>query len=224
MRLAGTLGLAGAVLVLFLSLISYEIRGKPFASANGPVARIDADNFVVQRIAIETIGLQGFEMEVIPQASAEPLSLTLRLQVADSGLPDLAQVDQVGSPVFDTPLRFDFPALTTRLAPYAITNTFDIIIQASNLSATTSLALLGGPANSSASSLKVGAEQSSGIALSITPLYQRRLFDLIWPLSAMGSGRPGIFGWPPLYPLLAYGYLLSVTYAAVALLSRLQSE
>lgn len=221
MRLGGALGLAGAALIVLLSMISYEVRGKPFASADGPVARIDAQHAVIQRIAIETIGLQGFELNFIPQERVEPLTLTLRLQVADSGLPDLARVDRMASPALTTPLRFDFPALTTSLAPYAITSTLDIILEASSPLTTTHLTLLGGPA---AASLQVGAEQSSSIALSITPLYQRRLFDLIWPISAMASGRPGIFGWPPLYPLMVYGYLLSISYAVVALRRRLQIE
>lgn len=224
MRLGAALGLAGAALILLLSMISYEVRGKPFASADGPVARIDAQHAVIQRMAIETIGLRGFEIKFIPQERVEPLTLTLRLQVADSGLPDLARVDHMLSPALTTPLRFDFPALTTRLAPYAITSTLDIIIEASSLSATTNLALIGGSAAISTGSLQVGAEQSSSIALSITPLYQRRLFDLIWPISAMASGRPGIFGWPPLYPLVVYGYLLSLSYAAAALRRRLQIE
>jgi hypothetical protein len=218
------LWLIGAGLIVLLSTISYEVRGAPLAPASGPVARLDVANPVIQRMTIETLGLQGFEMGIIPPVGAEPLSVTLQLRVADSGLPDLVRAEQVLAPGLAAALRFDFPPLTTRLAPYAITSTLDLTIEAASMSATAPLTLLGGPATSLAARLQAGPEESLGVALHITPLYQRRLLDSAWPISTMASGRSGVFGWPPLYPMLAYGSLVGFYYCIVSAVWHLQNH
>ncbi|HEX9440159.1 MAG TPA: hypothetical protein VF909_10770, partial [Roseiflexaceae bacterium] len=46
--------------------------------------------------------------------------------------------------------------------------------------------------------------------LAFETLYRARLLDRVFPITTIAYGRPGIFGWPPLYALLVYGALVVV--------------
>jgi len=46
--------------------------------------------------------------------------------------------------------------------------------------------------------------------LAFEPLYAARWLDRLLPITQIAQRRPGIFGWPPLYALLAYALLLAL--------------
>jgi hypothetical protein len=215
--------LVGLLLVGLLSAASYSRFGPRLAPADGPIVRLADGQSVSQPLVIDAPSLVGVRVALLPPANPGAAAIRLRLRQLDSGLPDLASVELPAGSVEDNQASFSF-RLADRLGPYTATNRLELIVEALDLPATSELVLLGGPLQPGSEPLRVDGTPYAELGLSVTPIYEQRLIDHIWPISEMASGRPGLFGWPLLYPLLAYSYCVGLSYTLYNVVRHLQSK
>lgn len=192
--------LLGALLVVGLSLITTiepaqeEMQPASHDLALAKVRRIEQTLTTTQR------DLVGFTMPLhldAPSESTQPITLAVRL-------PNTVPIERMTSElalnsVEDGQLRVQFAPLPVSQQPHTITGTIQIIVSIPEQ-------LPGSFATfeSSSAGLVLDGMVQPARALAITPLYQHRWFDSLWPISALAADKPGLLGWPPLYPLLAY--------------------
>jgi hypothetical protein len=201
------LALAGLLIVFGASIWTYEQQGPPLADPERPVATLSANQSIRQQLALDTFYLQGFMLAVDPLVADSPLTLTLRLQVAESGLPVLRVASQAWQPqIGEQELSLRFEPLRQPLDPFTTTGQLELQLELAG-PANARVELLGGSLDPARGELYQNGETLAAVGLALRPSYQRRLLDPIWPVSAMAAGRSGILGWPPLYALLAYAVL-----------------
>ena len=55
--------------------------------------------------------------------------------------------------------------------------------------------------------------------LAFDVLYKTRWMDRVLPITNIARSRPGIFGWPPLYALLAYALIITIGYLCIKVIT-----
>jgi hypothetical protein len=216
--------LLGFVLVFGASIWPIERQVPALIAAQEVVAYLTPEQPVVQQIDLAVVNLQSLTLFVAPVEVTTPITIMARLRLANSGLPPLRMSEQVW--IYrpgEEQIRLAFNRIPQRLDPYTTTNRMELVIEVAGTSEL-SLPLQGGVQEPSAGSLQVGDEVLAGVGLAIQPGYEYRLLDAIWPISAMAGGRSGLFGWPTLYALLAYGVLLGLWYSGRAVVGLLRQH
>jgi hypothetical protein len=204
------LAFAGALLVVFVSLIVTP-ESDALDDAPGDLAlTMGGIETVRQTMVIGLPELAGVAIR-IPDlgATTQPLSLTLRLRYTAGPPADLVR-QTVRIAADDGVLTVRFPAIRLSRDPLTTTERLLLILDLPEL-----------PPNSGPSFVvRRNTQGNGGLVidtaaiidrdLAVAPIYERRWVDAIWPVSAMAAGKPGLLGWPPLYPLLAYLYLVAL--------------
>ncbi|MEM8529976.1 MAG: hypothetical protein AAGF95_03985 [Chloroflexota bacterium] len=55
--------------------------------------------------------------------------------------------------------------------------------------------------------------------LAFDVLYETRWMDRFLPITNIAQSRPGIFGWPPLYALLTYTLIITISYLCIKVIT-----
>ena len=82
--------------------------------------------------------------------------------------------------------------------------TVELIVSTEGVPEEHAIGLLGGLNRYSNGPLVIDGDQYPAEDLSFAALYQGSMFDMLLPITHLAAGRPGIFGWPPLYALLTW--------------------
>lgn len=182
---------AGALATLLAALLTVSVSGDGAPPLPGAELALDAAAPLTWSFTTEQPDLHGLRLWL---ARPAPAGAEVTVSIAQAALPDLplAEATLPLSAAADGPVEVGFPPLRAGSSPHVLTSTLEVRLSLSGLAPGESVALQGAAAGDPA----------------FVPLYQARPFDTLWPISRMAAGRPGLIGWPPLYPLLAYGTLI----------------
>ncbi|NNJ13437.1 hypothetical protein EKD04_024225 [Chloroflexales bacterium ZM16-3] len=217
------LALLGALLITGLSTIT------TVDPVRAPPAPTDIDltiggiSSIEQTFSITQPDLVGLAIQMRNAAQSDPNTrIPVRLRYADGPQFDLVIGDAFVRAAKDDMLTLRFPAITL---------IHDLRVPTTTLKLTLSIPALP-PGTGPMITVRENALRQGEIAIDgraepswdlvIVPIYERRWADRIWPISAMARGKPGLLGWPPLYPLLGYLYLLMLG-AGIAALRQAQT-
>jgi hypothetical protein len=109
-----------------------------------------------------------------------------------------------------TVAQFSLRALYAPSSPYVPTATLLLELSTPQLPPGEVIEVLGGPDSYPAGSAYYYAQPQSAVDLAFATTYRLRPVDIVWPISRMAAGRPGLFAWPPLYLLLPYAVAVTV--------------
>jgi hypothetical protein len=214
---------AGALLITALSMITtVDPVSAPLTPADAEIT-LGGIKTVEQTFAITEPDLVGLAIRLSPAAqSSTNLKIPVHLRYADGPPFDLVIGDAVVRAARDGVLALRFPPITLIRDPRVPTTTLRLTLAIPKLP----------PGTGPTITVRAHAQGQGGIAvdgrpdpshdLIIVPIYQRRWADQIMPISAMARGKPGLLGWPPLYPLLAYTYLIALSLGGTHLRQALQ--
>lgn len=166
-----------------------------------------------QRFVATEQWLVGFDLGLRADAAAAALPLQLRVRSAD-GLPiDLVSERMPMGATDAGQLRVRFAPLNTHILPHTITSTLLLQIDPPPLPPTVDARIVVRQSRFNQETTLINGVAEPGLSLSFTPIYQQTLLDSFWPVSTMAAQRAGWAGWPPLYPLLIGGFLISLCVA-----------
>jgi hypothetical protein len=212
------IALAGALLALALSMI--------VTSEGGVAADVPGDQELTMG-GIETVGqamliarpdLAGVAIRINTAGQqTEALSITARLRYAAGPPIDLVRQSAPLSAAEGGVLIVRWAPINPSRNPLTATESLTLILDFPELPASTGPSFVVRERVSGQGRLTIDGTAILDRDLAVAPLYQRRWADTLWPISAMAAGKPGPLGWPPLYPLLAYLYLVALGSGLAAL-------
>jgi hypothetical protein len=201
----------GLLLVYLSSSFTSDIPGRAPTQRNWVYGRLSGEHTYGQTFVVERDELVAVRVLLLASPGAGNESVTLRLSYAGSALPALAVVTMpLGALARHEMTSFLFPPLTLRFPPSEVTTTLRIDLEAPNLAPADWVAVMAGPNTYPNGELFVDGGARPGVDLAFQPVYRRRWFDFLLPITRMAHGKPGLLGWPPLYALLAYVYCLAL--------------
>jgi len=166
-----------------------------------------------QRFVATEQWLVGFDLGLRADASAAALPLQVRVRSAD-GLPiDLVSERVLMGSVDAGRLIVRFAPLNTHMLPHTITPTLLLQIDPPLLPAAVDARMVVRQSRFNQETTFINGIAEPGLSLAFTPIYQQRLLDSFWPVSTIAAQRAGWAGWPPFYPLLIGGFLISLCVA-----------
>ena len=211
------LPVVGLLLVLLGSALTFDTFGVAPTQRNWVYAKLDHAHTVGQTFVIERDELAAVRVLLFANPTERDDPVTLRLRYADGQLPDLAEVTlPLRSLAHDDVTTFAFPPLTLRLPPDILTTTLRLDLSAPTLTDDW-ITVIAGPDSYQHGLLFVDERPRPHADLAFQPVYRRRWLDALLPISRMAAGKAGLLGWPPLYALLAYGYLVALTQVLIRL-------
>ncbi|NTW01114.1 MAG: hypothetical protein HGA19_07340 [Oscillochloris sp.] len=151
------------------------------------------------------------------EASNAGLTIPLRLRYAHGPPIDLVQVDLVIRSREDGELTISFPQTIASRNPHVFTETLQLVLDIPDTPASAGTVIATRKNPLAHGGLSIDEVSQPKLDLAITPLYQHRWIDSLWPISAMAIGKPGLLGWPPIYVFLAYSYLILLGQGLTAL-------
>jgi hypothetical protein len=197
----------GFLTVLIGSSITVEVPGQGVPDGNQEIGPLYRSHSFGQTFVAEYSQLTAIRVRLVPVVPelAEPIILRLRRHAA--GTPDLVVVSM---PIHDiSPMEmttFSFAPLSLGSGISPITPTLELLLETPTLRPAEGVTGLGGLDTYPDGVLLINDEQREALDLTFQPIYLRRWFDALLPISRMAAGKPGILGWPPFYALLVYGY------------------
>ena len=206
------------VVVYSASSLTTEVVGAAPGARNTVIGRLNRDHTYGQTFAVERDDLVAIRVLLFANPTDRDDQVTLRLRFADGAMRELAvaqlPIRALAGRKMATfsirPLTFNFPAhvLTARLR---------LDLEAPTLAPTEWITVIGGPDTYPEGTLFVNGVPRSSADLAFQPIYQRRWFDTLLPISRMAHGKPGILGRPQLYAVLAYLYCVLLVSAILRL-------
>ncbi len=197
----------GLLVVLIGSSITVEVSGQGAPDGNQKVGVLYRGHSFGQTFVAEYSQLTAIRVRLVPVASelAEPIILRLRRHAA--GTPDLVVVSMPIHDIVPAEMTtFSFAPLSLESNIATITPTLEFLLETPTLRPAEGVTGLGGLDTYPDGVLLLNGEQREALDLTFQPIYLRRWFDALLPISRMAAGKPGILGWPPFYALLVYGY------------------
>jgi hypothetical protein len=212
----------GLLLVFALSNLANDRAGQAPTQRNWVFGRLNREHTYGQTFVVERDTLVALRVLLFANPSGRDDPVTLRLRYADADLPSNRTgergADEGAVPpelaVVTLPLRalarqelttFAFPPLALSFPPGVVTATLRLDLDAPTLPPSEWVTVMAGPDTYGGGQLLVDGEPEPSADLAFQPVYQRRWFDLLLPITRMAHDKPGLLGWPPLYALLAYG-------------------
>lgn len=160
-------------------------------------------------------GLAGVRLWLPRPVAPGSGMLTLHVRLSSGG-PDLA-VAQVAAAALAQPGPTDFRFDPLRADPLRGDQVEPLLIEidSQGLGRANAVSVIGGPNRYANGTLTRDGKPVARADLAFAPIYAARRLDALLPVTRMAQRRPGIFGWPPLYALLAYGLLAALGWLLV---------
>ncbi len=166
-----------------------------------------------QRFVANGQWLVGFDLGLRADAAAAELPLQVRVRTTD-GLPiDLVRSSVLMGSTDAGRLMVRFAPLNTHILPHTITSTLLLQIDPPPLPPAVDAGIVVRQSRFNQETTFINGTAEPGLSLSFTPIYQQTLLDPFWPVSTIAAWRSGWLGWPPFYPLLIGGFLISLLVA-----------
>jgi hypothetical protein len=212
------LALAGALLIVALSTIVTDEGGMLMEASGDQPLTMGGIRTVGQSMAIAQPELSGVAMRIptLGQGS-QALSLTVRLRYAAGPPIDLVRQSVSLGAVAGGVLTVRWAPISPARNPLTATENLNLILDFPKLPPGTGPSFVVRENLQGRGGLTIDGTVIADRDLVVAPIFQRRWADTIWPISAMAAGKPGPLGWPPLYPLLAYLYLVALVSGLAAL-------
>ncbi len=203
--------LVGALIVTTLSTITTldsEISALAPTDRELPLGKIKT---IEQTFTITRPDLVGIAFPIRSDVqSAADLYIPLHLRYADGSPNDLVSERLLVQAAVGGVITVRFAPITGAHDSRIPTATLKLILNIPELQPDTGPIFTARENHQTQESLTLDGRILPNRTLVVTPIYQRRWADSLWPISAMARGKPGLLGWPPLYALLAYTYLLTL--------------
>jgi hypothetical protein len=207
----------GLLLVYLCSSLTTDHPGMAPTQRNWVYGRLDHAHTVGQTFVVEHDDLVALRVLLFANRTERDDPVTLRLRYAESELPDLAEITlPLRALARDGLTTFAFPPLTLRYPPGVVTTTLRLDLAAPTLNDDW-VAVLAGPDTYPRGQYFANTRARPHVDLAFQPVYRQRWIDGLLPIGRMAAGKPGILGWPPLYALLAYGYIVVLVQAVMRL-------
>jgi hypothetical protein len=190
--------LVGALVLITLASLS-RVAVEPGAPFTAEVPLVEGAT-IGQTFSIDQAGLTGIQVWA-PDSVTTP-TLSGRLYLSNG----LLLTEAPGMSTADGRVVFRFSPLAG-VGAVEQTLLFRITADGERLALATS-----GTPYASGTAL-IDETSNPATDLAFTLLYARTWADYLWPVSEMAAGREGVFGWPPMYLLVPYGYLLLMAFA-----------
>jgi hypothetical protein len=196
----------GLLLVFALSSLTTDRPGPAPTQRNWVFGRLNHEHSFGQTFVAAPGELVAVRVLLFANSGDRDDSITLRLRYADGDWPDLA--------VVTLPLRalgrrdwttFDIPPLTLGL-----TSSLRLDLAVPTLPPTDWVTVMAGRDTYSAGHLLVDGTPHLTADLAFQPVYRRRWFDWLLPITRIAHSKPGPLGWPPMYAMLAYSCCVTV--------------
>lgn len=199
------IALLGASIVLSLASVTDQVAGSGLPADEGAQLVLPPGGMAEWHFVTETRGLSGIRIWLDRPA---PVGAELEVVVGERQLSGLAFEEHIVSLNTVKPegtIDLSFPPLRASSSPHVLATIIEVRLKA--------IALKPGEVIV----LRAGHEPGSATARpAFQPCYEVRPFDTLWPISRMGAGRPGVFGWPPFYALMAYVFLILLSRVLIA--------
>jgi hypothetical protein len=198
------LGIACAAL-----LLRWAAQPGPLAPSDGQLTRQRASGLIygeerlAQVVAVPRDGLAAVQFWMLVHRRDEPGNVVLRVAALDAPEMPLAII---AIPLRDMPAA---PPVTFPLPPFdrATTPSLLLTLEAPELDRDHAPSVLGADNLYGSGLLMVNGRPRNSEDLAFQLLSRPLQGDRLLPLSRLASGRPGPFGWPPLYLLLPIAVL-----------------
>lgn len=202
--------LPGLLLALLLTLPE-RVTGQE-VPAGWIMAEVNGEHRFSQSFVPERDRLAGVRLYLFRSGSGaeyDEQPVTVRLRTTTRPGPDLASASlPLRELRRDGPTEFAFPPFSPVFPADVLSTTLYLEVEAPGLPPGSGLMIAGSSSNDEGGLLRIDGKRFSGFDMAFTLLYEPLLADRFVPLSRLAQGRPGFMGWPPLYLLLAYSYLL----------------
>lgn len=200
--------LVGPALALWLASIDDPRAGGGQAERSWVAGYLDDDHRFGQFAALRLEGLTGIRLWLPRPVSPGPGALILRLRTpGDSADLATAQLLVAALPAHG-PATFRFAAIHGAVPPGDRPVPVILALEARGVDRASAVSVMAGPNNYGGGLLLRDGREIPRVDLAFEPLYAASWFDRLLPITRLARSRPGIFGWPPLYALLAYALLL----------------
>ena len=114
---------------------------------------------------------------------------------------------------------FYFTPLQSEILIGDPTEVIELRIETEGVSALQAISVIGGGNRYGQGVLIHDGVQIARADLAFDVLYETRWMDRILPITNIARSRPGIFGWPPLYALLAYSLIVIISYLCIKVIT-----
>lgn len=203
----------GAVAILGIASITTEAPGPAPTERNWVIGRLHRDQAFGQTFVAAAPELTALRVLLFAPNAERDDPVTLRLRYAAAPGPDLATVTL---PMRDLARQgmtaFPLPPLRIQANPHSAAAPLLFTLEAPTLPPDAGISVIAGPDTYPDGLMLIAGEARPFGDLAFQPLYRRHWIDPLLPISTLAAGKPGLPGWPPLYPLLAYGYLCLLGY------------
>jgi hypothetical protein len=204
----------GLLLILVLSSLTSDTVGRGPVQHTLVYGRLNRDHTFGQTFVVERDTLVAVRVLLFAGPTNRDDLVALHLRYAESGPPDLVVVTlPLHALVRQEMTTFAIPPLMLDSPPQVVTTTLRIDLEAPTLPPEDSITVMAGPNTYPDGQLLADGKARPMADLAFQPVYQRRWFDTLLPISRMAHGKPGLLGWPQLYALLAYALCLALAYA-----------
>lgn len=157
--------------------------------------------------------LVGIRLGVKAGPAAADLPLGVRLRYEDGPPIDLLSVSVPLGAAEQGKLAVDFSSVIARPAPHGLTSTLRLELDLPRLPPGVDAWIVVSRDSYADGTAIVNGVAEPQIDLAFTPIYRQSRLDRLWPVTAMADRRSGLLGWPPIYPLLAGGFLIALAVA-----------
>ncbi len=202
--------LAGLGLILWLAIVGTTRAGDAYREFGQPAEPLFDGHRIGQIITVPLDQLVGIRLWLRRPVSAAGGTITLRMRSLDQQK-DLALVEwPVAELTADGPTTFRLPQLAAAPLQMNRRETLELMLTTRGVDRSDPLGVGVGTNGYGRGLMVRDGQQIPRSDLAFETLYRARLLDRVFPITTIAYGRPGIFGWPPLYALLVYGALVVV--------------
>jgi hypothetical protein len=207
------LGLLAIMTLLTMLLAALPLDQPGPAAPGAELLALGELESLGQRFVATDDRLVGMRLGLKADPAAADLLLGMRLRYEGGPPIDLLSVSVPLGAAEQGELTVHFPPVIARPAPHGLTSTLRLELDLPDLPPGVDARIV-----VSRDSYADGTAIINGVAepqfdLAFTPIYRQSRLDQLWPVSAMVARRSGLLGWPPLYPLLAGGFLIALAVA-----------
>ena len=211
-------GLIGALLIVGLCSITTVDVASDVAPPDSQKLVLGGIQMIEQTFTTSRPDMVGITILLRPGGPDDAnLEIPIRLRYTNGPPIDMVNMRVPVRAAQNGVLRVQFPQAIISRDPYVPTETLRLILDIPTIAPGTGPVITAYKKLLEDSAMVIDRTPQPKLVLAITPLYQRRWADSIWPISAMANGKPGFLGWPPFYVLLAYFYLITLGKGVIAL-------